>query len=102
MGKFTWEIDEDSTKNDICIKIYSGKERIVRIDARLTFGIKLTIQSPYLDKPGEHWSMHRRPRNLCFGNQHHMRMWLQDKPKFARLGSKYASQIFHNFQEQCL
>lgn len=101
-GKFIWEIEEDSTKDDISIKIFSGKERIVRIYARLNFGIKIVIQSDYLTKPNEVWSMHRRPRRVVFANQHNMRMWLRDKPKFGRLGAKYASQIFNNFQTQCL
>jgi hypothetical protein len=102
VGKFNWEIDEDSTKDDISIKIFSGKEKIVQIHARLAFGIKIFIQSPYLTQPKNSWSMHRRPRRVVFANQHNMRMWLRDKPKFGRLGAKYASQIFNNFQAQCL
>lgn len=99
-GKFTWEIDEDSTKDDITVTILSGSEKILSIYARLNFGIKIVLRSEYLTEPYKVWNLHRRPRTVCFANQHHMRMWLGDKPKFGRLGAKYASQIFNNFQDK--
>lgn len=91
----------ESGGNIHCVSIYHGKtdELICKINANLTFGIRLDVDSKYLKRG--HLHLHRRPKNLIFQNQHGMRFWLQNKPKFAKLGASLASQIHFAYAEAC-
>lgn len=69
---------------------------VCRIDGNTLFGIRLNIRSEYLKR---NLHLHRRPLKLIIQNQHEMRGWLKDKPKFAQLGAAIASQIHYQFGE---
>lgn len=71
---------------------------LCHIDANTLFGISLYVRSNYLPRL---LTLHRRPKSLSFANQHGMRTWLKDKPKFAKLGASLASQIHFAFAKVC-
>lgn len=70
------------------------ENKIVSIWANLAFGIRLQVSSKYYEKG---LYLHRRPRNLIFGNQHCMRLWLENKPNFAKEGAMLAAHIKQEF-----
>lgn len=69
---------------------------VCRIDGNTLFGIRLNIRSSYLKRD---LHLHRRPLKLIIQNQHGMRTWLKNKPKFGKLGASVASQIHFQLGE---
>jgi hypothetical protein len=71
-------------------------ELIAKIIADLTFGIRLQVESRYLSRP---FLLFKRPKDLS--HKHQKRLWLEGKPKFAKLGAALSSQIHFNFALAC-
>jgi hypothetical protein len=93
-------------------RICRGEVAVCHISARINFGLGLDVSSKFLNpkrdpeqqkydmdcRDGVHTcSIYRRPLRVCFANRHNMRMWLQNKPKLAKLGASLSKQIFENF-----
>jgi hypothetical protein len=111
---FHWEQENNEGYGDTNynFKVSYGDQEILSIYARLGFGLGLDVSSKFLNpkrdpeqqkydmgcRDGMHsFSLYRRPLRVCFANQHNMRLWLQNKPKFARLGASLSKQILSNF-----
>lgn len=83
------------------IKIYHrvSDELICQITGDLTFGIRLKVESQYLPRP---LLLFKRPLHLYdHSSKHNKRIWLEGKPKFAKLGAALSSQIHFNFAGVC-
>lgn len=89
--------------------ISKKEQRIATITVELGFGIRLTVDSPYLnnskikermvDQEQDYRIICNRPLTVGFCNQHGMRHWLKNKPKFAMLASKWGAQIEQNLKK---
>jgi hypothetical protein len=71
-------------------------ELVSKIICDLTFGIKLQVESRYLSRP---FLLFKRPKDLQ--KTYRRRLFLEGKPKFAKLGASLSSQIHFNFADMC-
>lgn len=77
-------------------RIHKNNQLVCEISGDLTFGIRLTIQSPYMKT----FSLHKRPLNLTFSTQECRRHWLRNKPQFKKLGANFASHILREMEKE--
>lgn len=108
--EYQWETQIKGETRTYIIRYKNESIDICSIRINTVFGIKLTVCSDYLNdskfnpkRPIDHYDwpqyfvLYRRPLRLIHGNQHDMRKWLKDKPKFSKLGANLSKIIKANF-----
>ena len=91
-----------TNRDSVSYKITLGGRLIAEIVANLSYGISFSVRSNFLNSNNidkmKWFVVYRQPLHpYIFGNQFSRRNKLQNKPKFAQLGSKLSMQIRHNF-----